>query len=140
MIYAQIKNGTVMNTIVCAGTPASALAVGFDALIRIDNLSPTPGIGWSYNGSTFAAPVIPPEPIADVTPRQMRTALAIYGVLTAVEAALDSLSEPTKTLAKIEWDYSIAFQRNRPLVAQVGQMLGWSDAQLDALWIFAAGL
>lgn len=77
----------------------------------------------------------------EVTPRQIKQALILSGIsMTDVETALDSLSEPTKSLAKIEWEYSLAFQRNRPLVAQVGQMLGWTSQQLDDLWVFASKL
>jgi len=84
----------------------------------------------------LAAPV--PE---EVTPRQIRQALILSGVsLEQIEQALDTLSEPTKSLAKTEWEYSIAFQRSRPLVAQVGQMLGWTSTQLDDLWRFASTL
>lgn len=79
--------------------------------------------------------------IADVTPRQIRQALILSGVsLATIEAALNSLSEPTKSLAIAEWEYSNIFQRNRPLVASVGQMLGWTNQQLDDLWLFAATL
>lgn len=82
-----------------------------------------------------------PAPIADVTPRQMRQALVLSGVsLNDIETALNSLSEPTKSLAKIEWEYSTMFQRNRPLVLQVGAMLGWTSQQLDTLWAFAKTL
>jgi len=83
----------------------------------------------------------PVEAIPDVTPRQMRQALIRSGIALAdVEAALDSLPEPTKSLAKVEWEYSVSFQRSRPLVAQMGAMLGWSSEQLDALWKYAATL
>lgn len=79
--------------------------------------------------------------IPDITPRQARQALILSGIsLQDIDAALDSLPEPMKSLAKTEWEYSIAFQRNRPLVVQVGQMLGWTPEQLDDLWRFAGGL
>ena len=79
--------------------------------------------------------------IPQVTPRQMRQALVLSGIsLDSIEAALDSLSEPTRSLAKVEWEYSIAFQRDRPLVAQMGAMLGLNSTQLDSLWIFAGTL
>lgn len=76
-----------------------------------------------------------------VTPRQMKQALVLSGVtLQQIEDALNSLSEPTRSLAKIEWEYSLEFQRTRPIVASVGAMLGWSSQQLDSLWAFAATL
>jgi hypothetical protein len=79
--------------------------------------------------------------IPDVTPRQIKQALVLSGVtLQSIDDALNSLSEPTKSLAKIEWEYSISFQRSRPLVNSVGQMLGWTSQQLDALWIYAGTL
>jgi hypothetical protein len=79
--------------------------------------------------------------LPDVTPRQIRQALILMGVnLQQIEDALNSLPEPTKSLARIEWEYSIAFQRNRDLVSQMGAMLGWTSAQLDSLWILAAKL
>lgn len=56
MIYAQIKNGLVVNTIVVdENTQLSLFSAGFDAFIRIDEMSPMPGINWSYNG-TFSPP------------------------------------------------------------------------------------
>lgn len=82
--------------------------------------------------------VVVPE---SVTPRQARQALLIFGVTTEiVEGAINSLPSPTKDFAMVEWKYSTAFVRNNPLVATMGQMLGWSSASLDALWILASKL
>lgn len=62
MIYAQIKNNLVVNCIVADDeTPMDIFSAGYDYFIRIDNLNPIPGIGWSYDGTTFIAPVIPYE-------------------------------------------------------------------------------
>jgi hypothetical protein len=85
------------------------------------------------------APVIPAIP--DVTPRQIRQALIMSGISIAqIESALDGLPEPTRSIALVEWEYSIAFQRSRPLVAAVGQLLGKSSDELDALWRLAGSL
>lgn len=79
--------------------------------------------------------------IPSVTARQFRQALVLMGISTdTIEAALNSLPEPTKSLATIEWQYSNAFERNRPLVIEVGQMLGYTSDQLDAIWELAASL
>lgn len=62
MIYAQIKNNLVVNCIVAdEETPMDIFSAEYDYFIRIDSLNPTPGIGWSYDGTTFIAPVIPYE-------------------------------------------------------------------------------
>jgi hypothetical protein len=94
---------------------------------------------WQEKLAVYAQPGVIGLP--DVTPRQMRQALILSGVsLTDIDAALDSLPEPTKSLAKIEWEYSIAFKRLNPLVASVGQILGWTSQQLDDLWKLAGTL
>lgn len=62
MVYAQIKDDLVKNCIILRHTEyEELLAEGFDDLVRIDDLDPRPGIGWSYDGETFTAP--PPETI-----------------------------------------------------------------------------
>lgn len=91
-----------------------------------------------FNGVANAAS---PTALPDVTPRQIRQALILSGVtMSSIEAALATLPSPMKELAQTEWEYSISFQRNRPLVSSVGQMLGWTPEQLDSLWVFAGTL
>jgi len=94
---------------------------------------------WAAKLAYYSAP--PHYEIPDVTPRQIRQALLLSGVsLSDIDAALNSLPEPTKSFAKVEWEYSIAFQRSRPLVAEVGSILGWTSGQLDDLWKLAHSL
>ena len=82
-----------------------------------------------------------PSPIDDVTPRQMRIALVLSGVsISTIETVLNSLPEPDKTIAWIEWEYSIAFKRYNPFCVQVGMALGWTTQQLNNLWILAKTL
>lgn len=60
MVYAQVSNSQVVNTVVVdETTPMDLLSRGFDALLRIDNLDVIPGIGWGYDGASFIAP--PPQ-------------------------------------------------------------------------------
>jgi hypothetical protein len=82
----------------------------------------------------------PPVVIADVTARQIRVALFLVMNITEadIDAAINTLGDPTKTVAMIEWKQSNMFERNRPLVTVMGQMLGKTDAELDALWTYAA--
>ena len=95
---------------------------------------------WTAALAVYAQPPMIPT-IPDVTPRQMRQALVLSGVnLSSIDAAIATLPQPAQSLTQIEWDYSLAFERNNPLVAQIGVMLGWTSAQLDALWLFAGTL
>jgi len=60
MIYAIINNGVVENTIVADETFVSQIQIQHEAVVRIDNLEPQPGIGWNYSApSTFTDPQPP---------------------------------------------------------------------------------
>lgn len=95
------------------------------------------GSGYRDDGVPFA-----------VTMRQARQALLLSGTLgataeavdAAVKARIGALSEPVRSLALIEWEYSTEVQRNRPLVTTLGQALGMTAAQLDALFVQARSL
>jgi hypothetical protein len=83
----------------------------------------------------------PPPPVPEsVTPRQARLALHAIGKLSDVENALESLSEPEKTAAKIEWEYATAIERYSPLVLALTPALGLSEDDMDQLFIQAATL
>lgn len=104
-------------------------------VIEITSISPQPKIGWLYSNGVLKAN------IPDVTPRQIRQALILNGVsVDMIEAALNSLPEPNRSLAITEWEYSTMFLRSNKLVSAIGQMLGWGSGQLDALWLMAAKL
>lgn len=77
---------------------------------------------------------------AYVTMRQARRALAAAGKLDAVAAAIAGMSEPAKTQATIDWEYSQIVERTWPLVAALAPALGLTDAQIDQLFITAQGL
>lgn len=95
----------------------------------------------TYDGAAFATGARPMPPVpSSVTMRQARLALLGAGKLAAVESAIDALSEPAKTAARIEWDYSNDVRRHNGLVASLGPALGLTDAEIDALFRVAAGL
>ena len=84
-------------------------------------------------------PVLNPVP-QEVTMRQARLALLENGLLANVQPAINSLPEPDKTKAQIEWDYSNALQRSNPFIAILGAALGLSSQDLDNLFIQASAL
>jgi hypothetical protein len=83
-----------------------------------------------------AKPMVPDQ----VTMRQARLALLGAGLLYQVSPTIDALDSPDREVARIEWDYSSAVSRHRPLVTMLATKLGLSDAQLDDLFITAAVL
>lgn len=95
-----------------------------------------------HSGEEGNLQLTPPKPKApsQVTMRQARLALAGVGLLSQVDAAIDSLDEPQKTAARIEWDYSQVVERDRELVQILGPILGLSDEALDDLFREAATL
>lgn len=76
-----------------------------------------------------------------VTRRQARQALAIAGLLSRVQTAIDAIPDPLqRQIAQIEWDDSQDFERERPLLIQLGHAIGLDDAGIDAMFIQAGGL
>lgn len=107
----------------------------YQIVIDITELDLNVKVGWAYKDEKLF------NDIPDVTPRQMRQALILSGVsMQMIEDALNALPDPTRSLALVEWEYSIAFKRQNPLVRTVGVMLGWTSDQLDELWIMAGKL
>ena len=83
------------------------------------------------------APTVPQV----VTRRQARQALLLAGLLDNVQPAIDAIPDSVqRQMAQIEWDDSLEFQRNRPLLVQLGHAIGLDDAGLDALFTTAKGL
>lgn len=83
---------------------------------------------------------IPRVPVK-VTRRQARQALALEGLLASVQPAIDAIPDlQQRQLAQIEWDDSQDFERERPLLIQLGHAIGLTDAGIDALFIQAGGL
>jgi hypothetical protein len=63
MQYALIQNNVVENVAEADAEWAASVASDWQYVVDITNITPQPGIGWSYNGSTFTAPVVPPAPV-----------------------------------------------------------------------------
>ena len=73
-----------------------------------------------------------------VTMRQARLALLDLDLLSSIDEAINAMPEPDKTKAKIEWEYAAVVERNSDWVSDLGQQLGLSDVQIDALFRLAA--
>ena len=96
-------------------------------------------------GCTIAEYTPPPFiPVIDVpnavTMRQARLALLQAGLLDKIDAAINSLPEPQKYAAKIEWEYSQEVQITSKMAAFIAQIIGLSSEQVNQLFIKAAGI
>lgn len=109
-------------------------------------LPPVETFGFEYqrwiDGGGVPDPI--PEPVVvvpiEVTQRQARMALHALGHLTSVEMAINALPDPPRTEARIAWDFSNTIQRSNPFVSQLAALLGFTEQDLDELFVMAAGL
>ena len=84
--------------------------------------------------NTEIAPYEPPAlPVAPITRRQLRLWLVRNGVTTLqVETVIAAIQpDQAREEAWIEWQDASSYERANPLVVQVGQALGLTDAQMD---------
>lgn len=91
---------------------------------------------WVASGNTpHAADVVaPPTPV--VSAWQIRKALNAAGLRESVEAAVSQADQETKDA----WEYAASFERDHPLVLDLGAALDKTPEELDALFELAASL
>lgn len=135
--FAIVVSGVVANAVESDQAHADTLAASLGGT-AVETA--TGSKGDTYSGGVFARPVPVVEVPPEVTMRQARLALLGAGLLDDVETAIDAMSDPAKTAARIEWDYSNTLRRDHPLVATLGAGLGLTGGQLDDLFIAAGAL
>lgn len=113
-------------------------------VIDIQDQIPQPQVGWVLSGNILVPPVqgqiIVPE---KVTPRQIRIALVLSGnagILSNIDSMIEALPEPDKSIVKVTWEYSTEIQRTNPYLAQFAGALGFTENDLDNLFIVAQTL
>ena len=77
---------------------------------------------------------------AAVSMRQARLAMLRAGLLRSVNEAVAALPGDDGEAARIEWEYATEVGRHSPLVTSVAGALKLSAAEIDRLFIAAAGL
>lgn len=74
--------------------------------------------------------------IRSVSMAQARLQLIKLGLYETVNNAISSMSLE----AQVDWEYRTSVDRSFPLVAQMQQLLGWTDAEMDTYFTEAAKL
>jgi hypothetical protein len=139
-----------------AAIPAAAVEIE-DAL-RTEWLNYPSRRRWDGKGLVEHEP-LPPEPVVPsvISDRQFAQALALAGTITeaealawaargelpeAMEEALDEIPEAHNLRfgARMMLAGATTFERTHPLTEQLGGLLGYDPAALDALWTRAAAL
>jgi hypothetical protein len=98
------------------------------------------GAWWQAWRLEPAPPALPPPVPAEVALWRLRAAVTLAGLLPQVEATIDALAEPPRTVARVAWEFGNTVDRAHPLVALIGQACGMDDAGLDNLFRDAAAL
>jgi hypothetical protein len=141
MRYAIVDTNTkALLTVVEYDTEPAVPPPGFEeGVIAVQH--DTVGGDWTWDGTQLVAPpivVIPAPQVTQVTPRQARLALYIYGLLDQVEALIETQGGTTK----ITWEYATVFDRNDPTIIALSAAITppLSSEQLDELFTLAATL
>lgn len=95
---------------------------------------------WEAEGNVIPLYAAPPLPMKALSARQFRLGLHANGLLSSVQGSIDSLDEPGRTAAQIEWEYATQIERDHPLVNNLSAQLGLTDEQIDAMWLAALEL
>ena len=104
-------------------------------------------LAWIKTGNA-PLPAILPEPEPDPGPgvpvavemRQVRLALLSAGLLDAAQGVIDALPMPARRKAQIEWEYALSVRRDHPLIAlMISEGLA-TEAEVDGLFVAAAGM
>lgn len=132
MIALIDKNNIVQNVILASVEDATSSFGGVWV-----NCPEWVGIGMDIN---IPKPIIKDELPTEVSMRQARLALFQQGLLGHVQATIDALPEPNKTVTQISWDYATVVNRDDELVAALSAQLGLTSEALDALFTLAATL
>jgi len=75
-----------------------------------------------------------------ISARQLRLWLHGAGLFEQISMLIAAMPEPQRTTAQIEWEFSTEYQREHPLVKQLGTALRMTSADMDLAWQQAAGL
>ncbi|MDP3850509.1 MAG: hypothetical protein Q8Q59_08405 [Luteolibacter sp.] len=108
-------------------------------------LPPIPGRLRIYGPEDFAAaasdlPPLPPRVPREIPNWRAKAVLATMGQLTAVEAAIQAMPEPERTIVSLAWGGDAKLARSGKTVLMLAPMLGLSSAEVDALFIAAEAI
>lgn len=105
--YALIKDGQVVNTVVWDGE--GDIFEGYETF-KIDGLGV--GIGWTYDGKIFTAPVEPPQPEPTHDELVQQAELQKQTLISQANEYIDSKQWPSKlALGSLKDDEKASFNK-----------------------------
>jgi hypothetical protein len=136
MLYSKSTGGFYCQEINGSNIPADAIEIPdeiYSGLFEAQSNGEV--IVADADGQPIAitrAPSIPQS----VSPLQARKALKQQSMLLTVQAAVDAANEDTQ----MAWEYATSFDRQSPFVLGMASVLGWTELELDGLFVLAATL
>lgn len=103
--------------------------------------------GWEFRPQSEvpAGAAFNPQPDHVPVPQEaamwaLKELCLVRGHATAIENALNSLPDPPRTIARNRWENKDTISRNSPIIESMRQMLGWTNAYVDELFVAADAL
>lgn len=131
MNLAQVENGIVTNVIVVDPNNIPDWASNYPE-------TQNAGIGWLYDGENFHPPIEITEPkiYPPISARQLRLTLLQNGITSQdVINKINQIPDPIqKEAALIEFEYAIQFERDNPLLNQIGSAFELTEEMIDTMW------
>lgn len=91
---------------------------------------------WRADSVRKEWPKVPQVP-EEVYAWRLRLATQMGGLKTTIDALLNSLPEPDKTIALEAWNSGVTIRRDSPLIASLATQLGLTKEQVDEYFIQA---
>lgn len=97
---------------------------------------------WEKKGNKIAPYEPPPPFFAPLTARQLRLGLVLNDIsISQIETAIAAIeNQQDREVAQIEWEYASTFERQHPLIEQIGVALGLTKGEIDNMWEEASKL
>lgn len=104
------------------------------ASLRETYTYPKDGWYWFETKKEAMAFFSRPETVDVVSMAQARQYLFDHGLTQAVADFLETLPEPQRSKAKIDYEYRGTVERNHPLVTMVAQLFQWDADQVNTFF------
>ena len=94
----------------------------------------------NFVGGVWVISDLPKEVPNEIPLWAFRSILTLMGYAQNVADLIDSLPEPQKAVAKIQYEYGNFIVRDHALISTLGSQLGLTNDQIDNIFIEAAKL
>lgn len=132
-VHAIIENNRITNIMKCDQGFADSIRENFQAIIRIDEMSPTPMIGWSYDELTETLSAVPVD-IADHKAKKIET------VINETRAYITSRYAVEKQMSLLAVFIQALAQQKINRLAYISLALSWVDSVLTYHYVIMAAI